>query len=161
MRTRTCGYHGIRNVSFSENFSNLPNEWSQREHCQKWVSMYLECVFSNGFRLDHNWMYRSISFSGCSDDWFTCYFGCMFNIWTPVKWNDWKNAQNGSWRRIDWSSWCHKIRKIIGKSRLSSFAKEISKGTRCGIVIEFSKLFVVRLPVIFASREDGAVKEKN
>ena len=25
-RTRTCTYHGVRNVSFSENFANVLNE---------------------------------------------------------------------------------------------------------------------------------------
>ena len=28
IRTRTCAYQGVRNVSFSENFANVTNEWS-------------------------------------------------------------------------------------------------------------------------------------
>ena len=28
IRTRTCAYQGVRNISFSENFANVPNAWS-------------------------------------------------------------------------------------------------------------------------------------
>ena len=31
IRTRTSAYQGVRNVSFSENFANVLNEWSQQE----------------------------------------------------------------------------------------------------------------------------------
>ena len=27
-KVRTCAHHGVRNVSFSENFAYVPNEWS-------------------------------------------------------------------------------------------------------------------------------------
>ena len=34
IHTRTCAYQGVRNVSFSENFANVIDEWSHTENIE-------------------------------------------------------------------------------------------------------------------------------
>ena len=37
--TRMCAYQGVRNVSFSENFASVLNEWSLKFD---WVSVFIK-----------------------------------------------------------------------------------------------------------------------
>ena len=56
---RTCTYHGVRNVSFSGNFTNELNEWSHMTRT-KWNSRINVSVFFTQWLIDsYNWVNKT------------------------------------------------------------------------------------------------------
>ena len=68
----TCVYHGVRNVSFSENLAYVLNEWSQFKYnlcnCYYPIGIYLLYINYNFLKdAEFCWVHNDLAFSKVND----------------------------------------------------------------------------------------------